>query len=83
MSRVITPYSPVFRRNVITLLACRNKSFVEVCNYGKYPLVLDPCQVYLKLFLRHIQVQSDKKGVDCLRAKKQERYVILMIEIWM
>ena len=73
------PFSPFMRPNVLIRSAGRIKRMVEVDYDVKHPNVLDARHIFVKLFLRHNHLENHHQVVDYLRAKLQERYVILKL----
>ena len=52
---------------------------MEIDLDNKHPIVLDARQTFVKLFVRHTHLKNHHQGIDYLRSKAQERYVILKL----
>ena len=55
------------------------RGLVEIDFDAKDPIVQDACQTFVKLFLRHTHLRNHHQGIDYLRSKVQECYVILKL----
>ena len=73
----IAPFFPFIGPNRLIRSAGRIKRLVEVDFDVKHPIVHDARHEFVKLFLRHNHVKHHNQGIDYLRAKVQEHYVIL------